>query len=72
MATTTNVENDKSGVSLRIEGDQDTIFDDWVTIHCVGTHQCGRTNGNCGSSSDPTVTDVLETASRPDKFIWEQ
>jgi hypothetical protein len=66
------------GVTLRVEGRTQTIFDGPVTTdgHDVttpsaGTHKCDGTNGGAEPSPGPTATAALDDASRLGGFTFD-
>ena len=66
------------GVTLRVEGRTQTIFDGPVTTdgHDVttpsgGTHRCDGTNGSAEPSPGPTATAALDDAARLAGFSFD-
>jgi hypothetical protein len=65
-------------VDLRIEGDENTIFEGpilsrgkQVTTVSGGTHICDGTNNNASSVSAPTITSTLDLAANENGFTWD-
>jgi hypothetical protein len=65
-------------VNLRIEGDENTIFEapittkgKTITTASGGTHKCDGTNNNANSVPGPTVTSSLDLAAITNGFTWD-
>ncbi|UJR07224.1 hypothetical protein I4U23_011512 [Adineta vaga] len=66
-------------VNLRIEGDENTIFEaslltkgKIITTLSGGTHKCdGTNNNNISSISIPTMTSTLDIAANEKGFTWD-
>jgi len=75
---TTKAQEEEALVNLRIEGDENTIFEaslltkgKIVTTASGGTHKCDGTNNNASSVSGPTVTSSLDLAAYTNGFTWD-
>jgi len=75
---TTKAQEEEAIVNLRIEGDENTIFEaslltkgKIVTTASGGTHKCDGTNNNASSVSGPTVTSSLDLAAYTNGFTWD-
>ncbi len=76
--TTKAQEEEELIVNLRIDGDENTIFEESlltkgkiVTTASGGTHKCDGTNNNASSVSGPTVTSSLDLAAYTNGFTWD-
>lgn len=74
----TNAQDTAVTVNLRIEGEENTLFEasiltkrKIVTTILGGTHKCDGTNNNAHSIPGPTATSTLDLAATNANFTWE-
>ncbi|CAF1173382.1 unnamed protein product [Adineta ricciae] len=65
-------------VNVRIEGDENTIFEAFIlstvktiTTSSGGTHRCDGTNNNASAIPVPTMTSSLDIAGSQEGFTWD-
>ena len=65
-------------VNVRIEGDENTIFDAFIlskvktiTTSSGGTHRCDGTNNDASTIPVPTMTSSLDIAASQEDFTWD-